>query len=124
MRDTSADYHLLLRSLPTEEIRTKFTRSTEFGMAATGVSVDDAVIAQFNEVKLGRVKAKYITYKIVDGTIVTDTVGLSESFDEFVGILPSEDCRYAIYDMNFTTQDGRPGNKLVFITWYVPDTAI
>lgn len=86
-------------------------------MAATGVSVDDSVIAQFNDVKLGRVKAKYITYKIVDGVIVTENVGLSESFDEFVGLLPTDDCRYAMYDMNFTTNDGRPGNKLVFITW-------
>lgn len=86
-------------------------------MAATGVSVNDAVIAQFNDVKLGRFKAKYITYKIEDGVIVTEHVGQSESFDEFLSILPADDCRYAMYDMNFTTNDGRPGNKLVFITW-------
>lgn len=86
-------------------------------MAATGVSVDDAVIAQFNDVKLGRVKAKYITYKIVDGVIVSDLIGVSEIFSEFVALLPADDCRYAMYDMNFTTNDGRPGNKLVFITW-------
>lgn len=86
-------------------------------MAATGVSVDDSVISQFNDVKLGRVKAKFITYKIVDGVIVTDNVSQSTSFDEFVGTLPSDDCRYAMYDMDFMTNDGRPGNKLVFITW-------
>jgi len=33
-------------------------------MAATGVTVSDDVISQFNEVKLGRIKAKYIIYKI------------------------------------------------------------
>lgn len=33
-------------------------------MAATGVTVSDEVIAQFNEVKLGRQKAKWIIYKI------------------------------------------------------------
>jgi cofilin len=86
-------------------------------MAATGVSVDDSVIAQFNDVKLGRVKAKFIIYKIVDGTIVTDSVGQTESFEEFVNQLPTDDCRYSMYDMNFTTNDGRPGNKLVFISW-------
>ena len=90
-------------------------------MAATGVSVDDAVIAQFNDVKLGKIKAKFVTYKIVDGTIVTDRVGMSETFDEFVGLLPPDDCRYIMYDMDFTTNDGRPGNKLVFITWWVTD---
>ena len=87
-------------------------------MAATGVSVDDSVIAQFNDVKLGRVKAKFIIYKIVDGVIVTDRVGLTETFDQFVQLLPADDCRYSMYDMDFTTTDGRPGNKLVFISWY------
>ena len=33
-------------------------------MAATGVTVSDDVISQFNEVKLGRIKAKFIIYKI------------------------------------------------------------
>ena len=33
-------------------------------MAATGVTVSDDVISQFNEVKLGRTKAKFIIYKI------------------------------------------------------------
>jgi cofilin len=86
-------------------------------MAATGVSVSDSVIAQFNDVKLGKIKAKFVIYKIVDGVIVTDSVGQTESFDEFVHMLPPDDCRYSMYDMNFTTNDGRPGNKLVFISW-------
>lgn len=37
-------------------------------------------------------------------------------------MLPADDCRYAIFDMDFTTNDGRPGNKLVSISW-APDTA-
>jgi len=91
-------------------------------MAATGVSVADTVIAEFNDVKLGRIKAKYLIYKIEGGVIVTERTGEDESFEAFVGLLPPDDCRYAIYDMNFTTTDGRPGNKLVSITW-APDTA-
>jgi cofilin len=86
-------------------------------MAATGVSVDDKVIAEFNDVKLGRVKAKFIIYKIDNGVIVTESVSLSESFDEFIAMLPPDDCRYAMYDMKFTTNDGRAGNKLAFIAW-------
>lgn len=85
---------------------------------STGVSVSDAVIAEFNEVKLGRVKAKFVIYKIDAGSIVTETVGSeSASFPEFIALLPADDCRYALYDMAFTTTDGRPGNKLVSITW-------
>lgn len=87
-------------------------------MANTGVSVNDEVISEFNEVKLGRKKATFLTYKIEGGNIVTDVFSTSESFEDFLNALPADDCRYAIYDKNFTTTDGRPGNKLVFIAWY------
>jgi len=52
-------------------------------MAATGVSVDDAVISEFNDIKLGRTKAKFIIYKI-DGTFVFSFAyyNVSESFFE------------------------------------------
>jgi cofilin len=87
-------------------------------MAATGVSVADAVVMEFNEMKLGRVPARYIIYRIDGPLIVTAVVGATtETFADFVAKLPEDDCRYAIYDMNFTTTDGRPGNKLVSITW-------
>jgi len=91
-------------------------------MAATGVAVSDEVISQFNDVKLGRASAKFLIYKIDNGLIVTESTSNEQSFDAFVNMLPADDCRYAIYDMNFTTTDGRPGNKLVSITW-APDTA-
>lgn len=45
-------------------------------MAATGVTVADTVIEEFNAVKLGRTKAKYIIYKI-DGSFWA-RVGLFE----------------------------------------------
>ena len=46
-----------------------------------------------------------------------ETTVAEGTFDEFLALLPADDCRYAIYDMNFTTTDGRPGNKLVSIAW-------
>jgi Cofilin/tropomyosin-type actin-binding protein len=90
-------------------------------MASTGVGVDDAVVSQYNDMKLGRLGAKYITYLISDGRIVTDKVGPSSaSFNDFVAAFAVDGgCSYAILDMNFTTRDGRPGNKLVFISWSV-----
>lgn len=86
-------------------------------MAATGVAVSDSVVSQFNDMKLGRLKVKYIIYKIDGAHIVTETTGESDVFEDFLGLLPADDCRYAVYDKNFTTNDGRPGNKLVFIAW-------
>mmetsp|Transcript_78039 Transcript_78039/g.168754 ORF Transcript_78039/g.168754 Transcript_78039/m.168754 type:complete len:139 (+) Transcript_78039:32-448(+) len=91
-------------------------------MASTGVTVSDEAINQFNELKLKRITPKFITYNITDGMINTEIVGESEEFEDFLSALPPDDCRYAIYDMNFTTTDGRPGNKLVMVAW-APDSA-
>jgi hypothetical protein len=33
-------------------------------MANTGVNVADEVVTKFNEVKLGKIKARYVIYKI------------------------------------------------------------
>jgi hypothetical protein len=100
-----------------------FVKQYSRKMAATGVAGSDEVISQFNDVKLGRVTAKFLIYKIENGQIVTESTSNEQSFDAFVNMLPADDCRYAIYDMNFTTTDGRPGNKLVSITWYVTNFA-
>mmetsp|Transcript_14670 Transcript_14670/g.22137 ORF Transcript_14670/g.22137 Transcript_14670/m.22137 type:complete len:139 (+) Transcript_14670:95-511(+) len=91
-------------------------------MAQTGVTVSDEVINEFNEMKLKRINPKFIVYSIVDGVIVTDMRSESDNFEDFLNALPENDCRYAIYDMDFTTTDGRPGNKLVMVSW-APDTA-
>ena len=78
----------------------------------------DATISQFNDFKLKRLTGtKFLVYHIVDGTVVTEVVGESDSFADFVACLPPNDCRYAVYDMAFTTTDGRPGNKLVLVAW-------
>jgi cofilin len=50
-------------------------------------------------------------------TVATLFVINFASFDAFIEEFPADDCRYAIYDMNFTTNDGRPANKLVSISW-------
>mmetsp|Transcript_8817 Transcript_8817/g.9336 ORF Transcript_8817/g.9336 Transcript_8817/m.9336 type:complete len:139 (-) Transcript_8817:107-523(-) len=91
-------------------------------MANTGVTVSDDVINHFNEMKLKRIQPKFVVYKIEGGLIVKDTESESANFDDFLSSLPPDDCRYAVYDMDFTTTDGRPGNKLVMVAW-APDSA-
>lgn len=86
---------------------------------STGVVASDALAAQFNELKLGRISTKFIIYKINGPQIETDRVGEEgENFDQFLTYLPLNECRYAVYDLDFTTNDGRPAKKLVSITWY------
>ncbi len=86
-------------------------------MASTGVSVSDASIAEFNEFKKASNATRYMTMKIENGQIVTERTSEDKSFDEFLGNLPADECRYAVYKMDFTTNDGRSNTKLVQISW-------
>ena len=67
--------------------------------------------------KMKRIKAKFIIYKIDGPNIISEQKSESDDFDTFLAALPPDDCRYAIYDMDFETNDGRPGNKLVMVAW-------
>ena len=91
-------------------------------MAATGVSCSDAAVTQFGDIKLGRLKARFVVYKIDGPQIVEDVLSMDGSFDDFLAALPEDDCRYCLYDMAFTTNDDRQTSKLVLISWS-PDTA-
>ncbi|KAG7666977.1 hypothetical protein Ndes2526B_g04540 [Nannochloris sp. 'desiccata'] len=56
-------------------------------------------------------------------TVVIDQVGEPDSnFQEFLAALPADDCRYGIFDYQFTAFDGNVMNKLVFLNW-APDNA-
>ena len=59
-----------------------------------------------------------------DSEVVLDTVGDREkTYDEFAAaIQESGEPRYGVVDYEFTTNDGRPNSKIVFVSW-VPDTA-
>jgi cofilin len=56
-------------------------------------------------------------YKIEGGKIVTDVRGESQDFNDFLAALPPNECRYAINDWQFTTNDGRPASKIALINW-------
>ena len=88
-------------------------------MASTGVKIADAVVDNFKVFKLKKSGYKYITYKIESGVIVEDAAGDGD-FNAFKASLPEKDCRYAVYDLEFTTNDGRPKDKIVFVSW-APD---
>jgi cofilin len=87
---------------------------------ATGVSVSDSAITDFETFKKASNSTKFLIYTIENKTtIVTETSSESASFEEFLSLLPPNDCRYAVYKMDFTTNDGRPGTKLASISWYL-----
>ncbi|KAL3944548.1 MAG: hypothetical protein SGBAC_001368 [Bacillariaceae sp.] len=93
---------------------------------ATGVVCADDVSTTFQGFKIQSegFKYRYYIYKIVDKkTIHIEKHGeRSATFENFCEDMPDDDCRYGLIDLEFTSTDGRPTSKLVFITWN-PDTA-
>lgn len=61
---------------------------------------------------------RYITFKIQDNQIVLDKAGgPNETYDDFTASLPETDCRYCVYDYDFTTEDNCNKSKIFFIAW-------
>ncbi|EQC28929.1 hypothetical protein SDRG_13268 [Saprolegnia diclina VS20] len=95
---------------------------------SSGVGVHDDVVTEFNDFKLQKApfNFRYFIYKIEgDSEIVIEHRGdRSETYDDFAAKLnaTTNECRYGLIDLDFTTKDGRPTSKLVFISWS-PDTA-
>ncbi|KAF9946971.1 cofilin, partial [Mortierella alpina] len=91
--------------------------------SSSGIAVDSECLEAFQSLKIGK-KFKYIIYKLSDDkkSIGVEKTSETSTYEEFVGALPEDDCRYAVYDFDFTLADGGPRNKIVFITWS-PDSA-
>merc|ERR1711862_265818 len=45
----------------------------------------------------------------------------SKTFEDFVKALPEDQARYALVDIDYQTDDGRPQSKLTFVTWSPDD---
>ncbi|KAL9251531.1 Actin-depolymerizing factor 1-like protein [Drosera capensis] len=55
--------------------------------------------------------------------VVMDRIGSpEESYDDFTASLPADECRYAVYDFDFTTDENCQKSKIFFIAW-APDTS-
>ncbi|KAF1334349.1 Actin depolymerizing factor, partial [Globisporangium splendens] len=75
------------------------------------------VAAEFKQLKMRR-KYRFVLFKIDGAQMVVDATGPpSAGFADFLHALPDSDCRYAVYDHEFLTSDGRKSSKLFFVTW-------
>jgi len=94
-------------------------------MAQSGVIVNDDCVTSFNDIKLKHDK-KFIIFKISDDSKrieIESTGDKDKTFDEFTTILKGlNEPRYAVIDFYYTTEDGRPQEKLCFVFWS-PDTS-
>lgn len=51
--------------------------------------------------------------------VVEKTGGPGESYDDFMASLPDDDCRYAVYDFDFVTEENCQKSKIFFIAWLI-----
>ena len=81
----------------------------------------DECKTKFLELKRRKV-FRYIVFKMDAGAqrvAVEKVGGRHESYDDFTASLPNDDCRYAVYDFDFVTEDMCQKSKIFFIAWYV-----
>lgn len=90
---------------------------------ATGVSVNSNCYDVYQDLKL-RKKYKYIIFKISDDLteIVVDKYSESSDYDDFVGSLPTDKCRFAVYDFEYEIPNEGMRDKILFYIWS-PDNA-
>lgn len=89
--------------------------------ATTAMWVTDECKNSFHEMKWKKVH-KYIVFKIDEGSklVTVDKVGgPAESYDDLAASLPTDDCRYAVFDFDFVTVDNCRKSKIFFIAWSV-----
>ncbi|KFK33962.1 hypothetical protein AALP_AA5G084200 [Arabis alpina] len=90
--------------------------------AASGMAVHDDCKLKFLDLKAKRT-FRFIVYKIEDKQVIVDKLGEPDkSYEDFAASLPADECRYAIYDFDFVTEENCQKSKIFFIAWS-PDTA-
>ena len=83
------------------------------------MQVSTECVSVYNELRLSR-KYRYIIYSLnSDNTeiVVEKTGPTTATYDEFVGDLPENECRWAVYDFDFEKDDGGKRTKITFFSW-------
>ncbi|KAJ4955531.1 hypothetical protein NE237_012314 [Protea cynaroides] len=92
--------------------------------SASGMAVSDECKLKFSELKTKR-NYRFIVFKIEEKIqqVKVEKVGLpDESYEDFCASLPADECRYAVFDLDFTTNENCQKSKIFFIAWS-PDTS-
>ncbi|XP_059645627.1 actin-depolymerizing factor [Cornus florida] len=92
--------------------------------AASGMAVHDDCKLKFLELKAKR-NYRFIVFKIeekIQQVTVEKLGNPDESYDDFAASMPENECRYAVYDFDFTTDENCQKSKIFFVAWS-PDTS-
>ncbi|XP_008376578.1 actin-depolymerizing factor 7 isoform X1 [Malus sylvestris] len=89
---------------------------------ASGMAVNDECKLKFVELKAKR-NYRFIVFKIDKQEVVVEKVGSpDETYEDFAASLPADECRYAVFDFDFTTAENCQKSKIFFIAWS-PETS-
>ena len=81
------------------------------------MAVSDECKLKFLELKAKR-NYRFIVFKIEDQAVVVDIVGIpQDTYDNFTASLPPNECCYAVFDFDFTTDENCQKSKIFFIAW-------
>ncbi|XP_039062104.1 actin-depolymerizing factor 7-like [Hibiscus syriacus] len=84
------------------------------------MAIDDACKMKFLELKAKR-NYRFIVFKIHDQQVVVEELGgPGKSYKDFTAALPADECRYAVFNFDFTTNENCQKSKIFFIAW-APD---
>lgn len=85
------------------------------------MAVHDDCKLRFMELKAKRTY-RFIVYKIEEKQkqVIVEKVGEpGQSYEDFTACLPADECRYAVYDFDYFTEENVPKSRIFFIAWYV-----
>ncbi|XP_044492148.1 actin-depolymerizing factor 10-like [Mangifera indica] len=92
--------------------------------SSSGMAVHDECKLKFQELKAKR-NYRFIVFKIDERIqqVTVEKVGSpEETYEDFFKSFPADECRYAVFDFDFTTEENVQKSKIFFIAW-APDTA-
>ncbi|XP_020081958.1 actin-depolymerizing factor-like [Ananas comosus] len=87
--------------------------------ASSGMGVADHSRDTFVELQRKKLH-RYVIYKIDENkkeVVVEKTGAPGETYDDLTASLPEDDCRYAVYDLDFVTEENCQKSKIFFIAW-------
>lgn len=78
--------------------------------------MEDDCKLKFQELK--KRNHRFIIYKIEGQQVVVEKLGgPDESYEDFTNSLPADECRFAVFDFDFTTSENCQKSKIFFIAW-------
>lgn len=83
------------------------------------MAVNDECKLKFLELKAKRI-FRFIVFKIDEKIqqVTIEKLGQpEESYDDFTASLPANECRYAVFDFDFVTDENCQKSKIFFISW-------